>query len=160
MSDVSIKLTLGSFSLEVSGSEEYVNRKFEELVGRYLSGPKPLIGETRLTPQAPLATDATGKKLSAAEFLKKAGPKNQSELAMLLGYYLEKMQDFPAFTSSELTALARESKRTFANVSDSVAKLTGRGYMMSAGDRDGQRGYVVTASGEEYVESMLEAHGA
>jgi len=76
---------------------------------------------------------------------------------LALGYFLEKVEGVAAFTSSEIAQLGRDTKQPFANASDSVAKLTGRGLMMSAGDKEGQRAYALTASGEAYVEALLEA---
>lgn len=37
MADVTLKLTIGTFSVEVSGPSEYADKKLEELVGRYLT---------------------------------------------------------------------------------------------------------------------------
>ena len=74
---------------------------------------------------------------------------------MLLGYYTEKSGN-SSFTSGELVRLGKETKQPFTNASDAIAKLSGRGLMMSAGDKDGARAYALTASGEAYVEAMLE----
>jgi hypothetical protein len=158
MAEVTLKLSLGSFSVEVSGPEEYVDRRFEELMTRYLSGTRP--GATDVasaSTETPTAATLAGKRMSPAEFIKKANPKNQSDQAMVLAYYLEKVRTTSSFTSTEIAELAREIKRPFANASDLVAKLSARGLMMSAGDKEGQRAYAVTASGEEYVEAMVEA---
>jgi hypothetical protein len=157
MADVTVKLTLGSFSAEVSGPEEYVNAKFEALIERFLGSARSLATEARSPSSlSPETIEQGGKKLSPGEFLKMAGPKNQSEVAMLLGYYLERIRAMSGFTSTELGSLGREVKRPFGNPSDVVAKLTARGLMMSAGDKEGQRVYALTASGEEYVESIIE----
>lgn len=158
MADVTIKLTIGNFSVEVSGPQEFANEKFNELVGQYLSGPRALVNDSRPVgaPAVPAAT-ISGKKESPAEFLRKAGTRNQFDQAMLLGYYMEKIEGLTSFTSTELGAAAKAAKRPFANPSDIVAKLTARGLMMSSGDKDGQRAYAVTATGEEYVGSLLEA---
>ncbi len=155
MADVTVKLTMGSFSVEVTGDQGYVDKKFEELVTRFLSSRRLVSSETS-TP-AGAQPEAGGKKTSAAEFLKKSQAKNQSDRALALGYFLEKVEGVAAFTSSEIAQLGRDAKQPFANASDSVAKLTGRGLMMSAGDKEGQRAYALTASGEAYVEALLEA---
>ena len=157
MADVTIKLTIGNFSVEVSGPQEYANEKFNDLVGQYLSAPKTSVPDSRAVSAPSSPTTPAAKRESPAEFLKKAGTRNQFDQAMLLGYYLEKVQSFASFTSTELGALARDAKRPFANPSDIVAKLTARGLMMSSGDKEGQRAYAVTATGEEYVGQILEA---
>lgn len=153
MADVTVKLTIGSVSVEVTGSSKYVDKKFEELVTRFLSSRTTVSTEPR-TPSATL--DRGGKKTSAAEFLKKSSAKNQYDRALLLAYYLEKSGN-ASFTSGELVRLGKETRQPFTNASDSVAKLSGRGLMMSAGDKEGARAYALTASGEAYVEAMLEA---
>ena len=154
MADVTVRLTIGTFSVEVTGDQGYVDKKFEELVSRFLSSRRPATSETATTTSVP--QEIGGKKRSAAEFLKKTTAKNQTDRALALGYYLEKVEGFSGFTSSEIAQLGKETKQPFANASDSVAKLTGRGLMMSAGDKEGQRAYALTASGEAYVEALLE----
>lgn len=156
MAEVTVKLALGNFSVEVTGEAAYVDKKIDELVSRFFSSSwKIATGETTAMATAPIETG--GKKTSPAEFIKKSSAKNQMDRALLLGYYLEKTTGVSSFTSSDLGQLGRDSKNPFANPSDAVAKLTGRGLMMSAGDKDGQRAYALTASGETYVETLLEA---
>lgn len=153
MPQVTLKLSMGTFSVEVSGPAEYAERKLEELVGRYLSSAKPSVTEPRVST---VAIDKGGKKLAAAEFLRKVGPRNQSDRALTLAYYLEQTDKQSAFTTTELRDLSKKAKYPFTNISDTVAKLVSRGLMMSSGDKDGQRAYALTASGEEYVESLTE----
>jgi hypothetical protein len=151
MPDVTLKLSIGNLSIEVSGPQEYADKKLEELVGRYLSSSvKPQLEQSSRALET-----APGKKMSPAEFVKKAGHSNQTDRAMLLGYYMEKMDSQSNFTTGDIAALGKTTKYPFTNVSDSVARLVARGLMMSAGDKDGARAYALTASGEEYVESMI-----
>src|SRR6266478_949012 len=100
MADVTVKLTIGSFSVEVTGDQGYVDKKFEELVTRFLSSRRLVSSETA-TP-ASVQLEAGGKKTSAAEFLKKSLTKNQSDRALALGYFLEKVEGVSAFTSSDI----------------------------------------------------------
>lgn len=154
MADVTVKLTVGSFSTEVTGPTDYVDKKVEELVGRFLTSWKPITADSTAS-AVPVA--AGGKRTSAGEFIKQANAKSQSDVALLLGYYLEKVNGVRNFTSTELSTFAKdEAKRPFTNVSDVIAKLTARGLMMSAGDKEGHRSYSLTASGEEYVDAMME----
>lgn len=153
MANVTVKLTIGSVSVEVTGPSKYVDKKFEQLVTRFLSSRSTAISEPRTTSAT---LEKGGKKTSAAEFLKKSTAKNQFDRALLLGYYLEK-SGAASFTSGDLGRLGKETKQPFTNASDAVVKLSGRGLMMSAGDKEGARAYALTASGEAYVEAMLEA---
>ncbi len=154
MAEVTVKLTIGNFSVEVAGDQGYVDQRFEELVSRFLTSRRLVSGEPPTTTNVP--QEPGGKKLSAAEFMKGASAQNQTDRAMLLGYYLEKIESFASFTTTELAHWGKEVKRPFGNVSDVVAKLTARGLMMSTGDKDGQKAYALTATGEEYVASITE----
>jgi len=163
MPDVTVKLAVGNFSVEVTGDSAYVDKKIDDLVSRFLSW-RPSAGAAAAAEPAssagagaPAEAAAPGKQVSPAEFVKMSGPKNQIDRALVLGYYLEKVTGSPGFTSSELNEMGRQIKQPFANASDAVAKLTGRGLMMSAGNKEGQRAYALTASGETYVESLLES---
>ncbi len=156
MPQVTLKLTMGSFSVEVVGPAKYAEAKLEDLIGRYLSSAKPTLPDTHSVLSAP-GLDKGGKRLAPAEFLRKVPHKNQSDRAMALAYYREKVQAESNFTTGELGQMGKDTKYPFTNISDSVAKLASRGLMMSAGEKEGQRAFALTASGEEYVEAMLEA---
>lgn len=156
MADVTVKLSIGNFTVEVTGDSEYVDRKIEELVSRFLSSSWKA-ASTEQGGTAAVGHDTAGKKTSPAEFLKNSGAKNQMDRALLLGFYLERTETFSSFTSGDLGRLGKDAKQPFTNPSDIVAKLTGRGLMMSAGDKEGQRAYALTASGETFVETLLES---
>ncbi len=156
MENVTLKVSIGSFSVEVTGPAEFAEKKLEELISRYLTGARslPSAGES---PKPIPFLDTRGKKLSPAEFLRRVAHGNQRDLALALAYYLEKFEGVPSFTTTELGELGRRTKYPFGNVSDVVSKLVSRGLMMSAGEKEGQRAYALTASGEEYVESIFKA---
>lgn len=153
MANVTVRLTVGNFSVEVSGPEAYVNAKIDSLVSQYLTATRSPGVEGQK--QAP-SLRAGDKKLAPAEFLSKLGHHNQRDRALALGYYLEKFEGFGSFTTGELKGLESKTKYPFTNVSDTVLKLVSRGLMMNAGEKDGQRAYALTASGEEYVDAMKE----
>ena len=150
MPDVTLKLAVGNVSVEVTGPSEYADRKLEELLARYLSTSK-----TGSTESSPVATEIVAKAVSPAEFLKKTKHENQADRAIILGFYLERLKSQNNFTTGELGELGKNAKYPFTNISDTVAKSVGRGLMMSAGEKDNQRAYALTASGEALVESML-----
>jgi len=154
MPDVTLKLTVGAFSVEVTGPQEYAEKKLQELIAQYLSPARPSASEARA---APVALETGGKKLAAAEFLRRVAVKNQPDRALALAFYLENVERMASFTTGELADKGREAKYPFGNISDVVGKLAARGLVMSAGEKDGQRAYALTASGEQYVESMVEA---
>lgn len=154
MANVTLKLSIGSFSAEVSGPAKYAEKQLEGLVAKYLStSVKSVASDSSPLSPSLLQTSTGRKKRSAAEIAKKAG--NQTDRALLLGYYMEKVEARPSFSTGELRDLGRQAKYSFTNISDTVGSLVGRGLMMSAGEKDGHRAYTLTATGEEYAESLL-----
>lgn len=153
MSDekVTLKVQIGGVSVEVSGSSEYAENKLDELIQKY--GPSR---STSQSAHASISTNATGKPSSPSEFIKKISPKNQSEKAIVLAYYLEKVKGMDKFTTADLTAVCRNAKQPkFTNISDTVAKQVQQGLLMGAGDTESGRAYVLTTTGEEYVENLI-----
>jgi len=154
MANVILKLTIGNFSAEVSGPTKYAEKKLEDLIAKYLSSSvKSPASDSSSSGAASLKPSSGKKKRAPSEILKRAG--NQTDRALLLGYYMEKMDSQPSFTTTELRDLGKQAKYSFTNISDSVASLVGRGLMMSAGEKDGHRAYTLTATGEEYAESLM-----
>jgi len=152
MADVTIRLSVGGFAVEITGPPEYVEKKLDELVGRYMPTGKTASAEPS---SAINSLEQGGKKLSAAEFLRKVSAKNQTDRGLVLGFYIERMTGQSSFTTSELGELGIQTKQPFSNISDIVSRLVSRGLMMTSGGKEGQRAYALTASGEEYVESMI-----
>jgi len=154
MSDekIVLKVQLGHFSVEVTGSVEYAERKLDELIQKY--GPSHAM-DLHTQTEIP-ATGKGGKPLSSSEFIKKVSPKNQAEKALALAHYLEKVKNMESFTTADLTEIGREAKQSkFTNISDTVARLVQQGQLMGAGEREGKRVFVLTTTGEEYVENLL-----
>src|SRR5579863_444329 len=121
MADVTVRLTIGNFTAEVTGPADYVDKKLDDLVERFLGSWKPsAVTETKTAVPAPPG----GKQVSPAEFLKKRNVKNQTDRALMLGYYLEKFQSQSSFTSTELGEMGVAVRDPFGNISDVVARLT------------------------------------
>ena len=149
--NVTLKVQIGGFSVEVSGSPQYAEKKLDELIQKYGSSRGVSQPTTTL-----VLTNAKGKQSSPSEFIKKLSPKNQSEKAIVLAYYLEKVKGMDSFTTSDLTAVGREAKQPrFTNISDTVARQVQQGLLMGAGDKESGRAYVLTTSGEEHVETLI-----
>lgn len=152
---VTLKLSVGSFSVEVSGPAKYAEKKLEDLISKYLSGSikSPSTDSATTSSSSHQQVGGKKKKGSAPEILRKVS--NQTDRALLLGYYLERMENQSSFTTGELASTGRTAKYSFTNISDSVARLVSRGMMMSAGEKEGQRAYTLTATGEEYAENII-----
>lgn len=156
MSDekIVLKVQLGHFSVEVTGSVEYAEKKLDELIQKY--GPSHATDQHTQTP-IPI-TGKGGKPASPSEFIKKVSPKNQSERTLVLAHYLEKVKNMESFNTADLTEISRVAKQPkFTNISDTVAKLVQQGQLMGAGERESKRVFVLTTTGEEYVENLLKS---
>ncbi len=156
MSDekIVLKVQIGNFSVEVTGSVEYAEKKLDDLIQKYdPSHRKDSHTQTTTTTNA-----ARVKPLSPSEFITKVSPKNQSERALVLAHYLEKVKNMESFNTADLTEIDRVAKQPkFTNISDTVAKLVQQGQLMGAGEREGKRVFVLTTTGEEYVENLLKS---
>lgn len=149
--NVTLKVQIGGFAVEVSGPPEYAEKKLDELFQKY--GPSRGVTQPM---HASISTNAKGKLSSPSEFIKKLSPKNQSEKAIVLAYYLEKVRGIESFTTTDLTDVGREAKQPrFTNISDIVAKQVQQGLLMGAGDKESGRAYVLTTTGEEHVENLI-----
>ncbi len=128
-------------------SEEELARRVEELERRV----EALEG----APRPPAATGA--KKQSLREFLKSKDPKNSVDASLFIAYYMEKDGSLTPFTVEDLGAGfddAREPRP--GNMSDMVYKLARRGLVAEAPEKKGgSKAYVVTNSGERFVENGL-----
>ncbi len=156
MSDekIVLKVQIGNFSVEVTGSVEYAEKKLDDLIQKY--GPSH--GKDSHTQTPATANVERGKPLSPSEFIKKVSPKNQSERALVLAHYLEKVKNMESFDTTDLTKIGREAKQPkFANISATVAGLVQQGRLMGAGEKESKRVFVLTTTGEEYVDNLLKS---
>lgn len=156
METVTLKVQVGSVAVEVTGSQEYAEKKLDELLQKY-TGFK--VSEQKAIPahshQASIGQKST-KGLAPNEFIRKFAPKTQVDRGLALSYYLEHHQSLESFTTAELADICKKAKQqAFTNISDVVGQLVSRGLLMGAGDKDGKRAYSLTTTGEEQVEMLL-----
>ena len=152
MEKVTLKVQYGNFSVEVSGPENYAEKKLDELLKKYGNVQK---AHEPTSPAEKKLVTASSKKISPAEYIKKESPKSQADRALLLWYYLEKLESRENFSTNELTEINKIAKQSrFTNISDTVAKLVKQGLMMGSGETDGKRAFTLTTSGEEAVEAL------
>ncbi len=104
---------------------------------------------------APTTTgQSRAKKQSPKEFLIGKAPKSIVEKALALGYYYEVVLGQGAFNITDLETLFRTAKEKLpANMNDTANKNVKRGLIMEdASKKDDKRAWVLTATGEKYVE--------
>lgn len=104
-----------------------------------------------------VVSNQKGKKISAREFLKSKGPSTTPDIALVLGYYLEKLEGMSSFNVGDIeTAFRAAKEKPPKNLNDTIYKCAKRGHMMDAPEKKGQnKAWCLTSSGEEFVENDL-----
>ncbi len=99
-----------------------------------------------------------GKPLAFRELIRKAKPEGDVNMTLAIGYYLEKYNLFSSFNIKEIDDSYNSAKIPApVNIGDKIQKNIAKGYMMKAKEKkDGKTAWVLTASGEEFIGSMLE----
>lgn len=150
---VTIRVRVGDSEIEVTGPKVYVEKKIDEFLKstpRGLAQPSTPSSVHSVTQAGP-----TGKKVSPAQFFKKCNPKTDIDRVLVAGFYLEQSRNTQNFTASEVRDLIKEAKwPPPANVNDAINKNITKGFVMSAGDRDNKRAFVLTSDGEDVVKEM------
>jgi len=97
------------------------------------------------------------KQTSAKEFLLSKKPSNTVEKTLLLAYYLERVRRMRSFNISDVANVFHEAKeKTPANLNDMVNKNIVKGYIMEAQEqKDARKAWVLTSTGERFVEKEL-----
>jgi len=105
----------------------------------------------------PKKIQAEGKKLSVKEFLLTKKPNDDVQRTIVIGYYLEHFESMDSFNIRDLADGFRWAKeRPPTNINDKVNLNIGKGYMMKAKEKkDKFKAWVLTNSGEEFVEEKL-----
>ena len=95
------------------------------------------------------------KKISIKEFILSKKPKKDVQKTLAIGYYLEKYEGLYSFTAKDLENGFRKAKeRAPNNINNKVIKNIDQGLMMDAEDKkDNLKAWVLTNSGEKYVEN-------
>lgn len=105
------------------------------------------------TPEPP----ASGKPLSIREFVTAKSPKTKVDTALLVGFYFERFSGISPFNLDDLMQGFGQAKEPLpANPSDLLYQNVRRGFLMEAPEKKGgSKAWVVTNSGERFVENGL-----
>jgi len=137
-----IRYRKGDFEIELQGDKEWVEQKFQEFI------------ESKAVTAAAVGT----KKLagSLVEFLKNKGnPKKHMDRAIIFSYWLFHKEGMQAYNISDIAKCYDEARITTPkNLTDIMNKLEEKGYLKPAGEKDNKKAWVITQSGEEYVDQM------
>jgi hypothetical protein len=97
------------------------------------------------------------KKLSAKEFLLGKTIKSESQKALALAFFLERMEGLESFNVSDLEAAFRSAREKLPkNMNDAVNKNIARGFLMEAKEKkSSKKAWHLTATGEQHVENGM-----
>jgi len=97
------------------------------------------------------------KKLSIKEFILQKQPEDDIQKALVIGYYLEKYEDFSCFNFRDIEQGFRDAKETVPeNTADKIQKNIAKGHMMKTGkEKDDLTAFVLTNDGERFVENSF-----
>jgi hypothetical protein len=128
---------------------EDLERRIEQLEQRVAA----IEAAMQRTPPPP----ADVKAVSIREFLISKAPKTKVDMALVIGYHLEKQSQISPFNLDDLTGAFAEAKEPLpANPSDLLYQNVKRGFLMEAREKKaGSKAWVVTNSGERFVEHGL-----
>ena len=157
--NVTMRVRIGEHELEVSGPSDFVQKRIEEFIKLTKEAPSTKAGTSKIT-TSELSVNKTksGKQMSPAQFFKKINARTAVDRVLAAGYYLEIINGMENFTASEIRDTIQKKAKTQPpkNPSDLINNNIKKGYMMSAGDKDGKMAFVLTSDGEEFIKASLE----
>jgi hypothetical protein len=101
--------------------------------------------------------EAVEKQISTKEFILSKKPKSDIQKTLAIAYYLEKHKELPSFNIKDLGDGFRNAREKIPkNINLCVIKNIENGHMMEVEKRDKLKAWVLTNSGEKYVENDFE----
>lgn len=156
MSDANyrIRYKKGDFEVEVQGDKAWVEEKFEQLK-KDLPSKMVTSGSSTSQTATPIA-ETTALTDSLVEFLKSKGsPSSHIDVELLFAYWLLKKRNMESYNIVDIQNCYAEARITKpANITDVMNGLQEKGYAMPKDKKDGKKAWVITGTGEEYVEQM------
>lgn len=155
-----IKITKEDLQLEAEGDRTFVLEmlnRFENNISATAAKPT----KANKTAGKPLQSesDHVNKQLSISEFVRRLGIKKHTEIVLSFGYYLEKYSGVTKFTPADINKCYYDAKMESSNTSQMIIQNIRRSYIMQAksdhGENTAKKGYVLTKSGEEFIDNKL-----
>lgn len=150
-----IKLKRGDYEFEVQGDKAWVEGKFEELV-KDIPPIAPLTSTSGSQPPAP-TTGAGTLPGTIVEFIKaKGNPSKHTDTAVLFAYWLFKKENMTSYNIEDINNCYDQTRIPKpANISDMMNQIQSQGFVATVKEeKDGKKAWVITTTGETYVEQM------
>lgn len=139
-----IRIRKGNFEVEVQGDMEWVEKKFEELTTKELS-----IVETKALPQ--------GMPETLGEFLdQKGNPQRHTDVVVVFAYWLFKVENMASFNVKDIVDCYDKTRKPKpSNVNQIINNNVANHFFAEAAEKkDGYKAWIITRTGEKYVERM------
>jgi len=139
-----IRYRKDNFEVEVQGDKEWVDKKFEELTSKEIS----IVEERR---------EVKGMPGTIGEFLDTKGdPKKHTDIAAIFAYWLFKVEHMESFNVKDiLDCYDRTRKTKPGNPNEAInGNVEKHIFEMAKEKKDGFKAWVITRTGEEYVEQL------
>lgn len=157
--NVTMRVRIGENELEVSGPSNFVEKKITEFIelNKEKAFARTALYKNKVSQIGDKSTTVK-KQVSAAQFFKKVNARTAVDRVLAAGYYLEVLCGMENFTSAEIRDTIQKKAKTQPpkNPSDLINSNIKKGYMMSAGDKDGKMAFVLTSDGEELIKASFE----
>ncbi|MCX8000384.1 MAG: hypothetical protein N3A69_15765 [Leptospiraceae bacterium] len=139
-----IKYRKGDFEIELQGDKEWVEKKFKDFIEEKIVEPTAIVAKAKALPD------------SLVEFLKSKGdPKEHIDRIIIFSYWLFHKENQKSYNVSDIERCydeARIAKPT--NIHAFMNELQAKGFLKPTEEKDGKKAWVITRTGEEYVEKM------
>lgn len=155
-----VKITKEDFQFEAEGDKAFVLEMLNRFEGSVsLIGVKPIkVGKQTVKPIEG-EVKYVGKPLSVGEFVRRLGLKRHTDIVLSFGYYLEKYSGVTEFTPADINRCYYDAKMESSNTSQMLIRNIKHGNIMQArtglGKSKAKKGYVLTQSGERFIDDVL-----
>jgi len=139
-----IRYRKDNFEIELQGDREWVEQKFREFMENKKVEPRVITTGAKTLPD------------SLVEFLKSKGnPRSHTDRATVFSYWLFHKENMETYNVDDIAKCYDEARITKPrNLTDTMNRLQAKGYVKPTGEKEGKKSWVITQSGEEYVEQM------
>ena len=155
-----IKIVRPDFQFEAEGDKSFVL----EMLNRFEStdSAKSLKSSQKAgqaMKSAPTVKAPTAKAVSESEFIRQLGFKKHTDIVLAFGYYREKYSGLRDFTPADINSCYYDAKMESSNTSQMIIRNIKQGRMMEAkkakGEKKTKKSYVLTRSGEDFIDKKL-----
>lgn len=168
MPTASVKINLSNGEIEISGSEEFVERQLANLddiisrintkkIVRRESAPLPSMGEATEIDDVPDANQSENTLPDTfGEWLNRFPREiNDNDKALVAAYFIQKQSDGNEFKTLEVNKILQDQGIKLTNPSTSIRRLASKKLSFSV-RKDGKISYYrLSKSGEEHLFSLL-----